>query len=89
MDGGRNEWHCPAGGAILTVAHFWYLLIVCRHQSAYLPLWNSASYMYDMTRLARRPTHQPVEHLAALWVIPNLLVFRPGDAVERARPARH
>ena len=28
------------------------------------------------------PTHQPVEHLAALRVIPNLHVFRPGDAVE-------
>ena len=30
------------------------------------------------------PTHQPVEHLSALRVIPNLLVFRPGDAVETA-----
>ncbi len=28
------------------------------------------------------PTHQPVEHLAALRVIPNLHVFRPGDANE-------
>ena len=24
------------------------------------------------------PTHQPVEHLAALRAMPNLLVFRPG-----------
>jgi transketolase len=30
------------------------------------------------------PTHQPIEHLAALRAIPNLLVFRPGDAVETA-----
>ena len=30
------------------------------------------------------PTHQPVEHLAALRVIPNLNVFRPADAVETA-----
>jgi transketolase len=30
------------------------------------------------------PTHQPVEHLAALRAIPNLLVFRPADAVEAA-----
>jgi transketolase len=30
------------------------------------------------------PTHQPVEHLAAMRVIPNLLVFRPCDAVETA-----
>ena len=30
------------------------------------------------------PTHQPVEHLAALRAIPNLTVFRPADAVETA-----
>jgi transketolase len=28
------------------------------------------------------PTHQPVEHLAALRAIPNLSVFRPCDTVE-------
>jgi transketolase len=28
------------------------------------------------------PTHQPVEHLAALRAIPNLRVYRPADAVE-------
>ena len=28
------------------------------------------------------PTHQPVEHLAALRAIPNLKVFRPADTVE-------
>jgi len=30
------------------------------------------------------PTHQPVEHLASLRAMPNLLVFRPADAVETA-----
>jgi transketolase len=30
------------------------------------------------------PTHQPVEHLAALRAMPNLYVFRPADAVETA-----
>ncbi len=30
------------------------------------------------------PTHQPVEHLAALRAIPNLQVFRPCDLVETA-----
>ncbi|WIY52200.1 transketolase [Devosia sp. YIM 151766] len=30
------------------------------------------------------PTHQPVEHLTALRAIPNLLVFRPADAMETA-----
>nr|WP_253840423.1 transketolase [Actinokineospora globicatena] len=30
------------------------------------------------------PTHQPVEHLAALRAIPGLIVLRPGDANETA-----
>jgi transketolase len=30
------------------------------------------------------PTHQPVEHLASLRAMPNVLVFRPADAVEAA-----
>jgi transketolase len=30
------------------------------------------------------PTHQPIEHLAALRAIPNLNVFRPADATETA-----
>jgi transketolase len=30
------------------------------------------------------PTHQPVEHLAALRAIPNLNVYRPADATETA-----
>ena len=34
------------------------------------------------------PTHQPVEHLAALRCIPNLLVLRPADADEVAESWR-
>jgi transketolase len=30
------------------------------------------------------PTHQPVEHLASLRAMPNLMVFRPADAIETA-----
>jgi transketolase len=30
------------------------------------------------------PTHQPVEHLAALRAMPNMRVFRPADAIETA-----
>ncbi len=30
------------------------------------------------------PTHQPIEHLASLRAIPNLLMLRPADAVETA-----
>jgi len=35
------------------------------------------------------PTHQPVEHVAALRAIPNLLVFRPADANETAQAWRY
>jgi transketolase len=30
------------------------------------------------------PTHQPIEHVAALRTIPGLMVFRPADALETA-----
>ncbi len=30
------------------------------------------------------PTHQPIEHLAALRAVPNLQILRPADAVETA-----
>jgi hypothetical protein len=30
------------------------------------------------------PTHQPVEHLASLRAMPNVLMFRPADAMETA-----
>jgi len=30
------------------------------------------------------PTHQPIEHLAALRAMPRLMVFRPADSVETA-----
>jgi transketolase len=34
------------------------------------------------------PTHQPIEHLAALRAIPNMVVIRPGDANEVAEAWR-
>jgi transketolase len=34
------------------------------------------------------PTHQPVEHLASLRAIPNLIVIRPADATETAEAWR-
>lgn len=30
------------------------------------------------------PTHQPIEHISALRLMPNLLVYRPADALETA-----
>ena len=34
------------------------------------------------------PTHQPVEHIMSLRIIPNLLVLRPADALETAEAWR-
>ena len=43
-------------------------------------------YTHDSVGLGEDgPTHQPVEHLAALRAIPGLVVLRPGDANETAR----
>jgi transketolase len=42
-------------------------------------------YTHDSVGLGEDgPTHQPVEHLAALRAIPGLVVIRPGDANETA-----
>jgi transketolase len=42
-------------------------------------------YTHDSIGLGEDgPTHQPVEHLAALRLIPNLDVWRPADALETA-----
>jgi transketolase len=40
-------------------------------------------YTHDSIGLGEDgPTHQPIEHLAAMRVIPDLVVLRPGDANE-------
>ena len=42
-------------------------------------------YSHDSVALGEDgPTHQPIEHLAALRAIPNLEVWRPGSALETA-----
>jgi transketolase len=42
-------------------------------------------YSHDSIGIGRNgPTHQPVEYLASLRAIPNMLVLRPADAVETA-----
>jgi transketolase len=46
-------------------------------------------YTHDSVALGEDgPTHQPVEHLAALRAIPGLVVLRPGDAHETAEAWR-
>jgi transketolase len=42
-------------------------------------------FSHDSIAIGRNgPTHQPVEYLASLRAIPNMLVLRPADAVEAA-----
>ncbi|MDP4026711.1 transketolase [Methylobacterium sp. NEAU 140] len=42
-------------------------------------------YSHDSIGIGRNgPTHQPVEYLASLRAIPNMLVLRPADATETA-----
>ena len=53
--------------------------------SALMGLEDAWVYTHDSVGLGEDgPTHQPVEHLAALRAIPGLVVIRPGDANETA-----
>jgi transketolase len=72
----------PYGGTFLAFSDY------CRPSirlSALMGLRVIYVFTHDSIGLGEDgPTHQPVEHLAALRAIPNLLVFRPADAVETA-----
>jgi transketolase len=53
--------------------------------SALMGIRNIHVYTHDSIGLGEDgPTHQPVEHLASLRLMPNLDVWRPCDAVESA-----
>ncbi len=72
----------PYGGTFLVFSDY------CRH-SIRLAALMGIRVVFVMTHDSigvgeDGPTHQPVEHLAALRAIPNLLVIRPADAVETA-----
>jgi transketolase len=53
--------------------------------AAMMGLPVSFVFSHDSIGIGRNgPTHQPVEYLAALRAIPNMLVLRPADAAEAA-----
>ena len=53
--------------------------------SALIPAHAIHVYTHDSLALGEDgPTHQPIEQIASLRAIPNLLVIRPGDANETA-----
>jgi len=53
--------------------------------AALMKLQNIFVYTHDSIGLGEDgPTHQPVEHVASLRIMPNMRVWRPCDAVETA-----
>ena len=53
--------------------------------AALMKLRNIFVYTHDSIGLGEDgPTHQPVEHIASLRIMPNMRVWRPCDAVETA-----
>jgi transketolase len=57
--------------------------------SALMKLRTAWVFTHDSVAVGEDgPTHQPVEHFAALRAIPNLVVLRPADATETAEAWR-
>ncbi len=72
----------PYGASFLTFTDYARPAI---RLAALMKLRSIYVYTHDSVFLGEDgPTHQPVEHLAALRVIPNLLVIRPADGLETA-----
>ena len=72
----------PAGGTFLTFTDY-------ARPAMRIAALSHTPVVYIMTHDSiglgeDGPTHQPVEHLAALRAMPNMRVFRPADAVETA-----
>ncbi len=72
----------PYGGTFLTFSDYMRGAV---RLAALMGLRVIYIYTHDSIGLGEDgPTHQPVEHLAALRAIPGLTVFRPADANETA-----
>jgi len=70
----------PYGATFLVFSDYMRPAIRLSALSNYPSIWV---FTHDSIGLGEDgPTHQPVEHLAALRAIPNLVVIRPGDANE-------
>ena len=72
----------PYGGTFLIFSDYMRPAIRLSALSKYPSIWV---FTHDSIGVGEDgPTHQPIEHLAALRAIPNLVVIRPGDANEVA-----
>lgn len=70
----------PFGGTFLVFSDYMRPAIRLSALSHFPSIWV---FTHDSVGVGEDgPTHQPVEHLAALRAIPNLVVLRPGDANE-------
>ncbi len=70
----------PYGGTFLVFSDYMRPALRLSALSHYPSIWV---YTHDSIGLGEDgPTHQPIEHLAALRAIPNLVVIRPADANE-------
>ena len=76
----------PYGGTFLVFSDYMRPPVRLSALSHYPSIWV---FTHDSIGLGEDgPTHQPVEHIAALRAIPNLVVIRPGDANETAQAWR-
>jgi transketolase len=72
----------PYGGTFLTFSDYARNAV---RMSAIMKQGTIFVYTHDSIGLGEDgPTHQPVEHLASLRVIPGMTLWRPCDAVEAA-----
>lgn len=70
----------PYGGTFLVFSDYMRPAIRLSALSQYPSIWV---YTHDSIGLGEDgPTHQPIEHLAALRAIPHLVTIRPADANE-------
>ena len=70
----------PYGGTFLIFSDYMRPAVRLSALSHYPSIWI---YTHDSVGLGEDgPTHQPIEHLAALRAIPDLTVIRPADANE-------
>jgi transketolase len=72
----------PYSGTFLTFSDYSRNAL---RMASLMGLQNIFVYTHDSIGLGEDgPTHQPVEHTASLRIIPNMVVWRPCDAVETA-----
>jgi transketolase len=70
----------PYSGTFLTFSDYARNAL---RMAALMKIRNIFVYTHDSIGLGEDgPTHQPVEHLASLRIMPNMRVWRPCDAVE-------